>query len=119
MKMKNGFLAFIILVFASSCNTETKKIEEIKIAKTVPLNYVLATDTNFSSHQDTLYYQQHYFTGFRYNLFASGDTEFVTGYFNVLEEGTQKKWYSNKQIAEQHFFINGKKEGLQQVWGVK
>ncbi len=109
-------VGFILLVGLLSCTNKRPQPVDIKIAKTVPQNYKPTTDNYFSNHQDTLYYMQQYFTGFRYALFANGDTELVQSYFNGLEEGPQRKWYGNKQLAEEHFFINGKKEGLQQGW---
>lgn len=116
MKASFFFLVLIIVLIVSSCNNTNKPLVEPKIAKTVPKNYVLHTDTNFHQHQDTLYYQQQYFTGFSYALFDNGDTQLVKSYFNGLEEGLQQEWYSNKQLTEQRFYINGKKEGLQQGW---
>lgn len=33
-----------------------------------------------------------------------------------MEEGWQKKWYDNKQLAEQRTYVDGEKEGIQQAW---
>ena len=41
---------------------------------------------------------------------------FIQSYFNGVEEGAQKKWYANKQLAEERFYINGKKEGIHKGW---
>lgn len=111
-----GIAFFGWLIIAASCSNKKVPSPEILIAKTVPLNFILDTDSNFSNHQDTIYYKQHYFSGFQYSLFNKGDTAYLKSYFNGVEEGTQKKWYPNKQLAEQRFFINGKNEGLQQAW---
>jgi len=106
----------VLLMIVSSCNNKKNVVTEIKIAKTVPVNYLPLADDNFVKHQDTLYYGNKYFTGYQYSLFPGGDTQFVYSYFNGVEEGPQKLWYNNKQLAESRFYINGKKESLQQAW---
>jgi antitoxin component YwqK of YwqJK toxin-antitoxin module len=110
--LKVGFFLFML----ASCNSNEVKKEDPKITKTVPLNYKLDNDPNFSLHQDTVYYGQQFFTGFCYALFPTGDTAFIKSYFNGLEEGAQRKWYDNKKLAEHRIYISGKKEGLQQAW---
>ena len=106
-----------ILMGLSSCNlNEVAVPAEPKIAKTVPLNFIKFTDTSFSSHQDTLFYGNTFFTGYRYSLYDNGDTALLQSFFNGVEEGTQKKWYANRQLAEERFYINGKKEGIHRSW---
>jgi len=110
---------FLCLLF--SCGEE-KRTEpasakpEPKIAKTVPAVYVIDTDHAFSMHQDTVCYNDHIFTGFRYSLYPNGDTASLRSYFNGVEEGTQRAWYPNKQLSEERFYINGRKEGLHRKW---
>ena len=106
-------------IFISSC--VEKKVDsstkvEPMIAKTVPQTFINATDSSFSNHQDTVYYQDKFFTGYRYALYDNGDTAALQAYFNGVEEGFQKKWYAGKQLAEERFFINGKKEGRHRTW---
>jgi hypothetical protein len=108
---------FFLFVLCLSCSNRKKvNIPEPKIAKTVPANYVNASDSGFAKHQDTIYYQDKYFTGYQFSLYPNGDTEFVKSYFNGVEEGLQKKWYPDKQLAEERFYINGKKEGTHKGW---
>jgi antitoxin component YwqK of YwqJK toxin-antitoxin module len=110
------FLCFIIF----SCKREDEKdaalINEIKIAKTVPAVYFNDTDKDFSKHQDTVYYKDQFFTGYRFSLYPNGDTAILQSYFNGVEEGTQIKWYPNHQLQEERFYINGKKEGIHKGW---
>ncbi len=111
----------IILVALCACFNACRNNQQLvqsgpKIAKIVPANYIAAGDSFFVKRQDTIYYQQKYFTGFRYTLYAKGDTACIDSYFNGVEEGMQKKWYNNKQIAEERFYINGKKEGFHKGW---
>ncbi len=110
-------LVFFALLICTSCNEKKAAIPaEPKIAKTVPAFYRNAHDSGFVNHQDTVYYGDHFFTGYRYALYENGDTAFLQSYFNGVEEGTQKKWYPNNQIAEERFYINGKKEGTHKTW---
>lgn len=89
---------------------------EPRIAKTVPPNFVNTNDTLFKNHQDTIYYADHFFTGYRFNLYENGDTAYLQSYFNGVEEGIQRKWYPDKKLSEERFYINGKKEGKHRCW---
>ena len=116
---KAGF--FLILpAFFYSCAQKQQdmkiSVPEVKIAKTVPPVFKTATDNNFSKHQDTVYYNNQFFTGYRFSLYPNGDTAILQSYFNGVEEGTQRKWYPNRQLQEERFYINGKKEGLHKGW---
>ncbi len=110
------FLCFFIF----SCKVENKKDyeikKEIKIAKTVPQIYVNESDKDFSKHQDTVYYKNQFFTGYRFSLYPNNDTAVLQSYFNGVEEGIQKKWYPNRQLQDERFYINGKKEGTHKGW---
>ena len=119
--IKNSLFINIFLFSLASCATKQKDVfvaakKEIKIAKTVPADYLNITDKHFNNHQDTVYYGAHYFTGYRYQLYANGDTALLQSYFNGVEEGFQRKWYPDKQLAEERFYINGKKEGIHRTW---
>jgi antitoxin component YwqK of YwqJK toxin-antitoxin module len=119
-----SFLMFAFLFSAASCSSKqeltsppARQEKEIKIAKTVPANYFSALDSNFHNHQDTVYYKDHFFTGYRFLLYpGKKDTAVLQSYFNGVEEGFQRKWYPNKQLAEERFYINGKKEGVHKKW---
>ena len=113
-------ISVLMAVVAALFSCSEKKIEspkqEAKIAKTVPQIFISATDKGFSNHQDTVYYQEKFFTGYRYSLYSNGDTAILQSYFNGVEEGFQRKWYAGKQLAEERFYINGKKEGRHRTW---
>ena len=116
--LQTNFLKVLLIVFIQlSCSShqETERIEP-KIAKTVPYNFVNSTDPNFSKHKDTIYYGDKFFTGYRFTLYANGDTAELQSFFNGVEEGIQKKWHPDKQEAEERFYINGKKEGIHRSW---
>lgn len=112
---------FIFLFGMVSCDTKKKDVlipveKEIKLAKTVPPNYLNSMDAHFNNNQDTVYYNGHLYTGYRYSLYANGDTAYLQSYFNGVEEGWQRKWYPGKQLSEERFYINGKKEGIHRTW---
>src|SRR5258705_541209 len=113
-------LFFILPALFFSCDVKKQEIKvnepELKIAKIVPLVYKADANNNFSKHQDTLYYKQQFFTGYRFSLYPTGDTAVLQSYFNGVEEGWQKKWYPNRQLQEERFYINGKKEGAHKGW---
>ncbi len=108
---------FMFFLVGLSCRYGNKETTTgIRIAKTVPANYVNASDPGFTNHQDTLYFHDNFFTGYRFSLYTNGDSAYIQSYFNGVEEGLQKKWYPGKQPSEERFYINGKKEGVQQGW---
>ena len=117
---KAGMFLIMIPAFFYSCGEKKQDtriiVPEIKIAKTVPPIYKSDSDKDFSKHQDTVYYKNQFFTGYRFSLYPNGDTAVLQCYFNGVEEGTQKKWYPNHQLQEQRFYINGKKEGTHKGW---
>ena len=116
LKVSRIISGYFLFSMCISCGKIKQPAKEIKIAKTVPVNYINSNDSGFAKHQDTVYYQQKYFSGYQFSLFANGDTAFIKSYFNGVEEGIQKKWYTNKQLAEERVYINGKKEGTHQGW---
>lgn len=109
--MKKHFLILTIILFAA-CTDKTIS----KQLKQVPLIYLNATNSLFQMHQDTLYFKNKKFSGIQYLLYQKGDTAFIKPYLNGLEEGITKKWYANKQLAEQRLYIDGKKEGIHKGW---
>lgn len=113
-------LFFILPAFFYSCGEKKPGVEinfrEVKIAKVVPPIYLNELDKYFSKHQDTIFYKNNFYTGYRYSLYPNADTATLQSYFNGVEEGTQKKWYANRQLQEERFYINGKKEGLHRGW---
>jgi len=109
------FTAFCTLIL--SCNHNGININDnLKVAKTVPINYIDAKDNNFSYHQDTVFYSGLLFSGFKFSKYPNGDTASIQSYFNGVEEGFQYKCYEGGQIEEKRFYINGKKEGQHQGW---
>ena len=104
----------ILLLAVGTCRQPKDKV--VKIPKPTPARYVGATNPAFSRRQDSLYYGQDRFSGCVYNLYANGDTQTTVSYLNGLEEGFTRKWYPNKQLAEERLYVDGKKEGVHKAW---
>jgi len=115
--MMKIFLNLLVIVFSmAACGTKKDIVIETRIAKTVPPNYINESDQRLKKQQDTFYFGNEFFSGYRFALYENGDTSFVRSYFNGVEEGIQRSWYPNKQLSEERFYINGKKEGIHQGW---
>lgn len=108
----NGLL-FLAVAFFLSCK---QKNETIRIPKTVPSIYTLASDSGFHFNQDTLYWKTKKYSGKQYFLYPNKDTAFVKSYLNGMLEGEQKQWYPNGVLAEKRLYISNKKEGEHQGW---
>lgn len=112
-----SWIALVILVGTVSCSRNQEKIVLPKIARAIPNFFIEATNHKLSKNQDTVFYQKKYFSGHIFQLYpATADTAFVISYLNGLEEGFTKKWYSNKQLAEERLYVHGKKEGVHKAW---
>ena len=77
----------------------------------LPNTFTNAEENGFTTHQDTLFFNGTKYSGIVYALNNSADTAFVKSYYDGVEEGLQKKWYPNKQIAEIRWYHLGKKTG--------
>ena len=109
----------IVSVFFSACDLNRNTSQNIKPASSnlavgkngVPPIFKPSADKAFTLHQDTLFYNDISYTGFVYTLYNAKDTMQIAGFLNGLEEGNQKKWYSNQQIASIRDYRAGKKIG--------
>ena len=98
-----------------ACNDEKTQTTAIKV-NPIPNQYLALEDIAIIWHQDSLFYQGKPFSGKAYSLFANGDTAVYKEFWNGLQEGTTKRWHPNKQLAEERFYIAGKKEGRHRAW---
>ena len=94
---------FIILVaFAFGCNLQEK--EQPLILK------LTSKDTNFSSQNGIVFYEQNPYTGYIFTLYPNQvDTAMITGFLKGREHGTWKKFYPDKTLQEIRTYRNGKK----------
>ena len=85
-------IVFFVLLAGASCNEKKGVIPpEPRIAKTVPPVYKKNTDSGFANHQDTVYYNGRFFTGYRYGIYENGDTSVLQSYFKWDRGGHAKK----------------------------
>ncbi|HQS56567.1 MAG: hypothetical protein B7Y15_14740 [Bacteroidetes bacterium 24-39-8] len=114
MKLKSLFIyASILIVMA--CKDEKPQVIAIK-AHPIPNHSLALEDSSIIWHQDSLYFQGKPFSGKAYSFFANGDTAIYKEFWNGLQEGITKRWHPNKQLAEDRFYIAGKKEGKHRAW---
>ena len=119
--MKQYFIlrCFIGILFLSACDSNSKVSQnnklEIKpqniVAASVPTIFKPSADKGFTLNQDTIFFNNAKYSGFVYSLYNEKDTMQLAGFLNGLEEGVQKKWYPNKQIASVRMYHAGKKIG--------
>ncbi len=110
----NFVLTLLILGNLMSCK-QKNAIQSGEIGN-VPLIFVEAENINFSKNQDTLFYKGTKFSGHVFHLYPTKDTAFTISFLNGLQEGITRKWYTNKVLAEDRFYLKGKKEGIHQAW---
>ena len=89
---------------------------QLKKPGIVPDLYYNAVDPLFRKSQDTLYLNEHLFSGYLYAMYNPTDTALIIGYLNGLQEGRTRKWYTNKQLCEERWYVQGGKEGVHRGW---
>ena len=114
MKLKT-LLFYAGILIAMACHDEKVQAIAIKL-NTIPSQYLALEDSAIIWHQDSLFYQNKPFSGIAYSLFANGDTAVYKEFWNGLQEGITRRWHPNKQLAEDRFYIAGKKEGRHRAW---
>lgn len=85
-------------------------------ANQVPDYYVDAARERITTRQGITYRGDMPFSGWVYQLSASGDTMALTPYLRGKEEGMAQRWYANGQLSEQRFYHQGKKESEHRGW---
>jgi antitoxin component YwqK of YwqJK toxin-antitoxin module len=78
--------------------------------------FVNAATNGFVQRQGVLYWKNKPFSGNQYALYATGDTAFVTPFYNGREYGVAKQWYANRQLKEVRHFVHGRKTGVHTGW---
>lgn len=62
---------------------------------------------------DEVYLNQQKFSGYLFDLFPNKDTASVEGYCDGKLSGICRKWFPNKQLMEERFYSQGRKNGKQ------
>jgi antitoxin component YwqK of YwqJK toxin-antitoxin module len=111
--MKQQLLSILILL-AYSCKEDLPTAAINSNEQIVPARYLLKSTNTISINNDTVFLKGEKYNGFLYQLSPNGnDTIAVEGYVNGLLSGDQKKWFPNKQIMEDRYYRQGKKNGKQ------
>ena len=105
------FNCISLLLLVCSCSTDKPK--ETLPNNTVPNIYTLKSTLNFSTKNNQVLLNEKQYSGFIYQLYENRDTAFVEGYFKGFLSGIQKKWYPNKQLMEERYYLESKKNGKQ------
>ncbi len=105
---------FLLIVF-SACHQQKTKHDFTDVVHIPPSVFVQSDNLQLSYSQDTLLLNTKKFSGWLYQTHES-DTVLLESYINGLKEGYSKKWYSNKQLAEERLYIAGRKEGTHYAW---
>ena len=98
------FSFYVLLLLACSCSRK-----ETIVAKT----YWLKTAKEITVLNDVVYCNQKKYSGFLYQLNPNKDTISMEGFSNGQLDGKCKKWYPNKQLMEERWYADGKKNGKQ------
>lgn len=98
------FKVYILVLLAYSCS----KNEPI-----VPKTYWPKSSKEITVLNDVVYRNNHKYSGFLFGLYPNHDTISSEGFINGQLSGICRKWYPNKQLMEERFYSNGKKNGKQ------
>jgi antitoxin component YwqK of YwqJK toxin-antitoxin module len=85
-------------------------------APVIPAVWVLTNDTAWQQQRGVLYYHRQPFCGYRYGLYANGDTASITPYYEGRANGLAREWYQNRQLKETRWYVNGEKTGEHRGW---
>lgn len=114
-KMKIIIVCIFCILLSACINDEWNTVAKKEITLAPPV-VKLANNAAFSTHQDTVFFSGQKFSGYTCDLYPNGDTVFLIAYVNGLQQGLCKKWYPDKQIAEERLYNNGRKDGMQKAW---
>lgn len=111
--MKQQLLSLLILL-AYSCNGDLPTAAINSNEQRVPARYLLKSDNTISVINDTVFLKGEKYNGFLYQLSTNAnDTIAMEGFVNGQLSGGLKKWFPNKQLMEERYYRQGKKNGKQ------
>ncbi len=111
--MKQQLLSLLILL-AYSCNGDKPTLTSNNNEQLVTPHYLLKSTNTISLKNDTVFFKAEKYNGFLYQLSRNSiDTIAIEGYINGLLSGDQKKWFPNRQLMEERYYRQGKKNGKQ------
>lgn len=95
-----GILVFLVF----SCTKKEPKI---------PSTFHLKSAKDIEIINDVVFLNDKPFSGYLYDLYPNKDTLCVEGYSNGKLSGHFRKWYPNKQLMEDRWYVDGAKNGKQ------
>ncbi len=108
MKILN-FITLFLLV----CSCSKNKPKEVLPPQIIPKTYILKSNLNFSIKNNQVFLNEKEYSGFVLQLYENKDTATVEGYYKGFLSGVQKKWYPNKQLMEERYYLENQKNGKQ------
>lgn len=111
-RFRNSITILLLLMLSSSCNTATDN----NMLAAIPNRWVDVNDASLHHRDGAVYYNDAPFSGYTFQRFDNGDTMKQTPYYDGMQEGWMKAWYTNKQLAELRLYKHGKKEGIHKGW---
>lgn len=108
----------ILLILINSCYQQTVKNDK-GFDDEKNKTYVLKSSKDITLQNGIVFLNKKKFSGVFYDLNTNGkDTLSIEEYNAGLLDGISKKWYSNKQLKEERFYLKGEKSGKQiAYWG--
>jgi len=109
------WIIIIISILVFSCNNnQLKPLASLTAGIAVPLVFVSKQSPRLAIKNDTVFLGANKFNGYLYSLYPdSNDTLSVESYATGILHGISKKWFSNKQLAEERNYQYGQKSGRQ------
>lgn len=105
----------LLLLFFSCSQNKTKEV--VFLSQSIPKIYTHKSSTNISIQNDRVLLNNKNYSGYLYELYSNNlDTLSIQGYFNGLQSGIEKKWFSDNKIMEERIYSNGKKNGKQTAY---
>lgn len=107
-------LNFIILLLLICSCSQNKSKEVMFLNQVIPKKYILQSSLNIETKSDTIFVNNKKYSGFIFQLQSnSKDTMIIKRYYNGLESGVSKKWYADRKLMEERYYLDGKKNGKQ------
>jgi antitoxin component YwqK of YwqJK toxin-antitoxin module len=110
VQLRSSILFLICCFMLTSCYFKIDEQPETTF-KTIHVN-----DANLKQIADRLFYADTLFTGKIFATYENEDSAFVFEYKKGKQNGWQQKWYTNNQISEIRFYLEGRKEGVHNGW---
>jgi antitoxin component YwqK of YwqJK toxin-antitoxin module len=103
----------LITLFLLVCSCSKDKPKDVLQSQIIPKIYTSKSSSNISTKNNIVFLNDKEYSGFIFQLYENSDTAVMEGYYNGLLSGVQKKWYPNKQLMEERYYLGSQKNGKQ------